>query len=49
MQVVDARQTQPFGNDPKADAVVFLAGGGAVAGTVHMHNHVIARHRAEMD
>ena len=42
MQVIDAGQAQPLGDDAKAHAVVLLARVGAVAGAVHVQDHVVA-------
>ena len=41
MQVVHTGQTQPFRDHAEADAVVFLAGIGAVTCAVHVQDHVV--------
>src|SRR6185437_4773340 len=42
VQVVDAGEAQPLGDDAEADAVGLLARVSAVAGTVHVQDHVVA-------
>ena len=42
VQVVDAGQAQPLGDHAEADAVVLLPRVGAVAGAVHVQDHVVA-------
>ena len=41
VQVVHPRQAQPLGHHAKGHAVVLLPGVGAVAGAVHVHDHVV--------
>ncbi len=41
VQMIDACEAQPLGDDSEADAVVLLARVGAMSGTMHVQDHVV--------